>query len=231
MLDQKIFDQIRENLNDVTNKSSELGIALWNSLLEEHPADIAQFLTELDIEDSIKIYLQFPKHLKTEIFGYFSDAMKATMLTKVPDDDKTAILDSLPLHEMVDFIDMLSDDDLKNIFRIMHKKDRKQVIELMKFGTQSAGGIMDTDVISFTQDLTVEKAIQILQKIQPKKEIHQEIYPCLKGRVKWPLSYCLRNTQRQKFLIRHQRWHKAQKPHLCIGCLKIGQYRQGGCFG
>ena len=35
---------------------------------------------------------------------------------------------------------------------------------------------MNTDVISLMDDLTIEKSIQILQRLQPSKELHQRIY-------------------------------------------------------
>lgn len=176
MLNPKIFEQIKENISEVIAKSSGLGQDLFNTLIELHPADIAQFLTDIKKEDGLALYLALPVNIKISVFEYFSDTMQASVLKKLPDNEKLKLLENIPLHEVVDFLDLLSDQDVKDLFKIMHTKDRKQVLELMKFGQESAGGIMETDVITFTQDLTVEKAIQILQKVQPKKEVHQDIY-------------------------------------------------------
>ena len=46
----------------------------------------------------------------------------------------------------------------------------------MKFHPESAGGIMDIEVLTFMEDFTVEKSIQILQRLRPRREIHQQIY-------------------------------------------------------
>lgn len=177
MFNQKIFEEIRENIIDVITRSSELGQELWNELTQNtHPADIAQFLSNLYKDEAFELYATFDDELKISVFEYFSDNMKVAILPALSDKDKLVVLEHLPAHDLVDFFDRLDDEEVKNLFKLMQKKDRRNVIELMKFGPDSAGGIMETDVISFHQDLTVEKAIQILQKIQPKKEIHQEIY-------------------------------------------------------
>lgn len=176
MLSPKIFEKVKENINEVINRSSELGQELWEKLVSAHPADIAHFISNLDKEDFEPLFLTFPEKLQPEIFDYLSDSLKVYTLDFLPHNQKMEILKHIQPHEIADFSDFLSDEDLKEIFKLIHKKDRKQVIELLKFSPESAGGVMDTDVIAFTKDITVEKAIHILQKIQPREEIHQEIY-------------------------------------------------------
>ena len=46
----------------------------------------------------------------------------------------------------------------------------------MRFDPDSAGGSMNTDVLTLMQDFTIEKSIQILQRLQPSIELHQHIY-------------------------------------------------------
>jgi magnesium transporter len=175
-LPQKIFKEIKNNLSSVIKKDSELGKHLWQDLIKLHPADIAQFLSDLDREEFQDLFLTFPIELKAEVFEYLSDLMKANVFEFVPKEDKLEIIDKISLHEMVDFFEFLTDENLKELFNLLHKKDRIQAVELMRFGPESAGGVMDTDIISLSKDLTVEQSIQILQRLQPKKEIHQEIY-------------------------------------------------------
>ena len=173
---QNIFKEIKNNISEVINQSSELGKTLWKKLIEFHPADIAQFLSDIDKEEFQEIYKKLPKSLKLEVFDYLSDTMKANVFQLINKQDKLAIIEKSSLDDMVDFFQFLSDEELKELFNLMHIKDRTHAIELMRFGEESAGGVMDTNVITLTQDLSVEQCIQILQRLQPKKEIHQEIY-------------------------------------------------------
>lgn len=173
---QKTFSQIFENLKEVVTQSSPMGVLLWNELLKIHPADIAQFISDIDKSSAQQLFLALPQELKLEVFSYISTSMKVLCLSLLPDQDRSHLLASLPIDELTDFFDELSDEELKKYLRLLHKKDREQVLSLMKFNPESAGGIMHTNVLTLMQDFTIENSIQILQRLQPKRELHQDIY-------------------------------------------------------
>ena len=71
----------------------------------------------------------------------------------------------LPVDQLTDLFDLFSDEELKIYLVLLNKKAREKVLSLLKFDPESAGGIMDTEVLVFIQDFTVEKSIQVLQRI------------------------------------------------------------------
>ncbi len=176
MITNKIFEQIRSHIDEVVERQTELGVYLWQELLKSHPADIAEFLGSINREDCKKLFSEFPEILKINVFEYLSNPTKVTCLSFLSDTDRSAILNKLSIDELTDFFDDLSDDELKNYLRLLHKKDKELVVSLLQFGPDTAGGIMDTQVMTLMQDFTIEKSIQILQRLQPSRELHQEIY-------------------------------------------------------
>ena len=44
----------------------------------------------------------------------------------------------------------------------------------MRFDPQSAGGIMNTDVITLMEDFSISKSIEILQRLQPSVELRRK---------------------------------------------------------
>ena len=173
---QKIFDQITDNLETVIKEDSPLGVLLWQEFVKLHPADIAQFLSDASKYAARKLFLKLPHELRVAVFGEFSSPMMLTCLSFLPNADRSELLNSLPLDELTDFFDDLSDDELKQYLKLLHKRDRENVLSMLKFDPESAGGIMHTDVITLMQDFTIEKAIQILQRLQPSIEFHPQIY-------------------------------------------------------
>lgn len=173
---QKILNQVSDNIDTVLSEDSSLGVHLWQELIKLHPADTAQFLSDIDREHAQNLFLKFEPYLRHEIFSYLSYPMKVFCLSFLTDEDRGYLLASLPIDELTDFLDELSDEELKNYLKLLHKRDREQVLSLMKFNPESAGGLMDTDVLTLMQDFTIEKSIQILQRLQPKIELHQQIY-------------------------------------------------------
>lgn len=176
MNSDKIFAEILDNLEPTLAQSSTQYVELWQQLLKIHPADIAEFIGSLDKNTAKKLFLALPRKVKLDVFAYASDTMKVLCLSLLPEQERSSFLSSLPLDELTDLFDDLSDEDLKKYLKLLHKRDREKVISLMKFDPESAGGIMHTEVLTLMQDFTIEKSIKILQRLQPSVTLHRVIY-------------------------------------------------------
>lgn len=176
MISPKIYNQIETNIDTIVKKDSALGIELWNELLKIHPADLATFFTNIDKEDFKALFIELPEKNKASVFDYLSDSMKAFSLSFVKEEEKPILLESISIEELTDLFDYLSDEEIKDYFELLHKKDREKVLSLMKFSPESAGGIMDPYVVTFREYFTIEQSINILQRVRPSKDLHQQIY-------------------------------------------------------
>jgi magnesium transporter len=175
-MDVDIFDQVQEHIDAVIAQEPPLGSALWLVFIQEHPADIADFLSNLDYDEVKDLFLNMLPPLRLAVFQDLSDSVKVFCLSFLDDQSRAAILNGTPLDELTDLFDRLSDNELKQYLRLLHKKDRDRVVALMQFDPESAGGIMDSDVLTLMQDFTVEKSIQVLQRLKPDQELHRRIF-------------------------------------------------------
>ncbi|HEX2977545.1 MAG TPA: magnesium transporter [Candidatus Babeliales bacterium] len=171
-----LLQEMQHHVDELIMRDTPQAQARWQQFLSLHPADSAQFFSIIDKESAKKIFLALPMGLKIEVFGELSNAMKVFVLSFLPDQDKAGILNNTPIDELTDFFDELSDDELKDYLKLLSTQDRQTVLSLLKFDPESAGGIMNTDVLSFLQDFTVEKSIHVLQRLQPRRDLHQQIY-------------------------------------------------------
>jgi magnesium transporter len=176
MITPKLFDQIQDNIESVIKEQPPLGALLWQELIKLHPADIALLLSYMSEEHIIQVFSKLNPHLKLAVFQELSDTLKGLCLSSVSEVDRAHLLSSLPLTDLTDFLDELSDEELNKYLKLLHKREREAVIPLLKFNPQSAGGIMDTNVLSLQESFTVEKSIQILQRLQPNRDLHQQIF-------------------------------------------------------
>lgn len=176
MISEKLFDEIKNNIKDVIDKESVLGKLLWEELLTAHPADLARFLGSLSEENFKKLYIDFPSHVSCAVFREFSEPLQALALATLNDSGRVDALGCLTTDELTDLFERLSDNELKQYLSLLHKTDREKVLSLLKFNPESAGGIMDTDVLALHDDLTVQKSIQLLQRLEVNQEIHRQIF-------------------------------------------------------
>jgi len=169
-------EQILQNIDEVIACSSDQGKNLWQSFLEMHPADSAQILTYLSDAKLAALFLKLPQPKQLEIFEELPDHDKETLVLQLDDTHRAFILRQTSIDDLTDIFDEMSDKDLKKCLDILHKKDRQKVLSLLKFPTDSAGGIMTLDFMTLAQDTTVGKAVGLLQRVKPNIDLHRQIY-------------------------------------------------------
>lgn len=178
-MDQKhtnTTQQFLQHINEVIDCSTDQGRLLWQSFLEMHPADSAQILTYISDSDLLSLFLKLPQPKQLEVFEELPDHDKETIVLRLDDVHRAFILRQMPIDELTDIFDEMSDKDLKKCLDILHKKDRQKVLSLLKFPPDSAGGIMSLDFITLVQDTTVGKAVGLLQRVKPNVDLHRQIY-------------------------------------------------------
>lgn len=176
MMQEKLIKEIKAHLNEVIAQESPLGQSLWQELLKVHPADIAGFLSDCSHENFKKLFLQLPTDIVCLVFSELPESLQILTLSFLNDAGRMDVLSCLTADKMTDLFENLPDADLKQYLNLLHKKDREKVLSLLKFDSESAGGIMDTDVFALDKDLTVSKAVQLLQRLDLKKELHRQIF-------------------------------------------------------
>lgn len=176
MEEKKIFREIEDHVDAVVARNTPLGISLWEALIRTHPADCAEFFDTIARGSAQRLFASFPHSMQLKIFVELSDAMKMCMLSFMTDLEKTDALHALPIDELTDLFDVFSDEELKLYLNLLHKQVRQKVLSLLEFEPDSAGGIMDIEVVSLMSDFTVERSIALLQRLCPSKDIYQQIY-------------------------------------------------------
>lgn len=175
MREKNILEEISANLDALVTDSPQ-GKALWAKFITLHPADIAAFLSDMGWEDLETLFSRLPVALREATFEAFSTPIKVYCLSFMSEHDLVNALHQLPADELTDIFDALPDEDLKRYLKLMNTRAREEVIALMKFDPESAGGIMDTQVITLLDSFTVEQSTKLFQRLSLSREIHQRLF-------------------------------------------------------
>ncbi len=173
---KRLFDEIRTNLSLVIKHDTPYGKSLWDTLIDQHPVDIVDFLEQLSQEEAATIFSQFDKKLRFDVFEHAPETLKVFFINAMPDQEVVEAFNGLSVDELTDLFDFFSDDELKKYLNLLHQQVREKVLSLLKFNPDSAGGIMTTDVLTLIEDYTVEKSVKLLQRLRPSREIHHHIF-------------------------------------------------------
>lgn len=173
---KEILLQIENNLDTVIQGQTTQAIELWQTFIKQHPADIASFLEQLNEENQIILLKKLPKVLTSEVFEKLSGEIQAKILLSVEKEFASEILQEMNASSITDLFDELSDDQVKEYLRLLQKEHRKQVISLLNFDPKSAGGIMDSDIFTLPEDITIKQGVALMQRISTEQEYLGRIY-------------------------------------------------------
>ena len=162
-----------ELLKELIEKNSKKEVA---KLMEElHPADIAELMDDLSIEEAKFIYLLL-------------DGEKASdVLIEIPENDRKRFLKVLPPDFIASkFIEHMDSDDAADVVAELDEETQKEVlneiedveqagdiVDLLEYEEDTAGGIMAKELVVVNENWTVATC---LKEISAQAEEVDEIY-------------------------------------------------------
>jgi len=168
-MEDTIIEQIQELV-----KSRR--IAQLRELLESiNSADFPSLFEELDDEDMVVIFRLLPKDKASDVFVELDSDLQEKLINNFTDKELKVVVDDLFMDDTVDLIEEMPSSVVKRILRNIKPTDRKIINELLKFPEDSAGSIMTTEMVELKENMTVEKAFQIIKDTGIDKET---IYIC-----------------------------------------------------
>jgi len=142
-------------------------------LLEEyHASEIAILFESISLESQKRIINLLPTELASEIISEMShEAHPEELLIDLEPERRQEIVEELDYDDATDIISQMGEADQKEILGEMDKEDAVKIRNLMTFAEDTAGGLMNTEVIKVMSDMSKKQAID--QIILQSEEIEE----------------------------------------------------------
>lgn len=170
------FEISRENFEKLRNLVKSSNKKEVAELLEDlHPADIAEIMDDLNTEEAKFIYLLLDGETASDV------------LVEIPENDRKRFLKVLPPEFIASkFIEHMDSDDAADVVAELDEEVKKEVlneiedieqagdiVDLLEYEEDSAGGIMAKELVSVNENWTVATC---LKEISKQAEEVDEIY-------------------------------------------------------
>jgi magnesium transporter len=175
----RIHDELRAQAEEYEETAGEPGAALppdpklraqnleeIRSLLEPlHPADVAYILEALPREQRLVVWDLVKADRDGEILLEVSDAVRETLIEYMDDHELVAATGQLDTDEIADLAPDLPREVIEDVFKLLPPEEREQLREAMSYEEDTAGALMDFDMVQIREDVTLEVVLRYLRRL------------------------------------------------------------------
>ena len=128
-------------------------------ITELHPADIADIIETLDEEKKKELFNLLHTKIASKVIVEVNEHSRDQILEDINKEKLTDIVEEMSSDDAADLIADLPKEEAKDILEKLHWEDSTEVQKLLKYPEDTAGGIMQTELLSVREEMLVEDAI------------------------------------------------------------------------
>ncbi len=160
---------------DTAKRLSECMGDLQNADLS-HPADVAAHLENLSLEQQVCLLNALPVEEAAEAVAELEEHTRVELLENLDPDKAASIVGEMSPDDAADVLDELDENHSVVLLSKMESEDAEEIRNLMAFDPETAGGVMNTEIVILTQDITADQAIHQIRTELSDKEIPYYAY-------------------------------------------------------
>lgn len=126
---------------------------------ELHPADIADLIDNLEEQEKIHLFSLLEVEKASDVIPELSDISREQILEDISDTKLAKIIDEMDSDDAADVIAELTKEQARAVLDVIEPEGSEDLKELMKYHEESAGGIMQSELISVPATAIVRDAV------------------------------------------------------------------------
>jgi magnesium transporter len=111
-----------------------------------------------------------------EVLQELSDDIQMEFLNQMDGAEVASITEGLDVDDIVDILQQLPDRVIPEVLQAMSVQDRQRVESVLTYNEDTAGGLMDTEVITVRPDITVDVVLRYLRRHEELPDITDNLF-------------------------------------------------------
>ncbi|HZM45592.1 MAG TPA: magnesium transporter [Burkholderiales bacterium] len=161
----------------VENLVQKLHVVELQKLLDAlHPADVADLLEALPLVERLVVWDLVRTEREGEILLEVSDAVRETLIAHMDEDELVAATGQLDTDEIADLAPDLPREVIQDVFRSLSPEEREELRAAMSYAEGTVGALMDFDMISIREDVTLEVVLDNLRRLDEMPDHTDQLF-------------------------------------------------------
>ncbi len=164
MVDQSAERDLVEELHNLLREGEEQALQIFLRLAR--PEDIAEWLDLLSLEDRQRIVSALDHEAAGTVLSDTTPSIRAELVDEIEPERLARIAEAMPADEAADLIGELEVEDSEQVLHHISDEDEEVLRTLLTYPEDTAGGIMNPEVVALTPASTVDDAIRFLRSAE-----------------------------------------------------------------
>ena len=153
-----------DNLKIILDKSSNLSLNQIRRLLNNmSSSEIAHALESSPPKQRDLLFSLLKTEEEGDVLSELGEEIQQGLISNISNEELSEAVKELELDEIVDILQNLPEERMKNILSNMSRVDRKRIEMGLTFPENTAGGLLNTDVISVRPNNSINEVISYLR--------------------------------------------------------------------
>ena len=146
-LEEENFDQVR------------------SMLASFHPSEIADLLESLPGKSRRLLWELVDREIEGDVLSDVQDAVRAGLLEQMQPQEVAEVTKDLDTDDAADILQDLPEDVIDSVLLSMDAQNRERIASVLSYPEDTAGGLMDIDVVSVRADVSLDVVARYLRQL------------------------------------------------------------------
>lgn len=158
-IEQKLsnLNELRQRLESGEMRGSRTLIASFN------PSELARLLESLPHAERAVVWEMIDSEYEGDVLVEVAEEVRDGLIERMQPEEVVSALDGMEVDDLADLLIDLPETLTQEVLRSLDQQERERVAQIMAYDEDSAGGLMNVDVVSVRADVTLEVVIRYLR--------------------------------------------------------------------
>ncbi len=153
------FELLLEKLDSGRMRSARVMV---NSL---HPSEVARLLESLPLKDRAVLWEIVDHDLEGDVLVEVAEEVRDGLLEGMGTEELIAAAEGMEVDDLADLLADLPETVTQEVLQSLDKQDHERLKEVLAYDEESAGGMMNVDVVTVRPDVTLEVVARYLRVV------------------------------------------------------------------
>ena len=139
-------------------------------------AEIGELLESLPLTKRLAVWELVEAEFEGDVLVHVNDQVRASLIKDMSQEELVAAAGDLDLDDLADILDDLPDTVIRELLQAMDRQDRERLAQVLSYHEDSAGGLMNPDVVTVRPDVSLDVVLRYLRLRATLPELIDQLF-------------------------------------------------------